>query len=584
VLARLVRLQILNQEASRLSAEFGQYQFTQSVVPQVAYATLSRRDRKASHLAVIRQYEDDRDSGRDTGADLAPVLAQHYLDAIDAVPADPDVETLTAAAISQLEKAAARARSLGSPSEAAGHLKAALAHASGDVSRASLDSELAFALVDAGSYAEAIVHASRATERFDEHGDTVGAGRAAAAHATALQYLGDNAQAMSVAEPRWQALLGRDDATTALMALSRVITSIGTRLGVDTRDVLESRIRLAERIGDAGELADAITGLGLSYGPSGASWLGRILLEAAADLARATHQPAALARALLTLTVSTKTSDLDKAIEVGREAVSVATGAGALVWIEFSELNLLLALWDRGGWTEAATYLDRCLSADDDSTSVAESAVVVLAAMSGLMNDARGLPSSLPWPSGSPPVSDDGSDLAWLSFAEAIQARHRGDLASAVRLAVQATERMYALSGTWDDCTHMWPATVEMALEHGDDAAVTGLIDLIDGESNGPVSKGMRIHRKRIAGLLAIRDGEPSEIVESVLREAIAEYEEWGAMPYRARTQAELGAWLVTEGRGPEAAALLDSARATFVELGATSWLERLGSVLAPAT
>ena len=65
VLASLVGLQILNQESSRLSAEFGQYKFVQSVVPQVAYATLSRRDRKASHLAVIGQYEANCDSAGD---------------------------------------------------------------------------------------------------------------------------------------------------------------------------------------------------------------------------------------------------------------------------------------------------------------------------------------------------------------------------------------------------------------------------------------------------------------------------------------------------------------------------------------
>jgi class 3 adenylate cyclase/tetratricopeptide (TPR) repeat protein len=582
VLSSLVRLQILNQQTSRLSAEFGEYQFTQSVVPQVAYATLSRRDRKAGHLAAIRQYETERDSGRDSGADLAPVLAQHYLDAIDSVPGDPDVEELTAQAITQLQKAAARARSLGSHREAAGHLGTAMAHASDDGTRARLDSELAFALIDAGSHAEAAIHAARATELFDAQGDTVDAGRAAAAHATALMYLGDNAQAMSVAQPRWEALLGRDDAIIALLALSRVITSAGARLGLDVRDVLESRIRLAERLGDAGELADTVLGLSLTYGQSGAVWLSRVLLEAAADLARSEHQPAALARSLLNLTVMTKLSDLDKAIEVGHEAVAVARGTGASVWIFFSELNLLLALWDRGQWAEAEEILDRYPARRDSPSSEGLLLVLAAAAIGGLMGKARGLPSALPWSAESRPVSDDASDIAWLAFAEAIHAHERGDLASALRLAVDATTKMYALSGTWDDCVHMWPTAAEMALEHGDDATLTELVGLIDGQSNGPVSMGMRIHRKRIAGLLAIRDGEPSETVESALREAIAEYEEWGAVPYRARTQAELGAWLVREGRGPEAASLLDSARATFVELGATSWLESLESQLSP--
>ena len=49
-------------------------------------------------------------------------------------------------------------------------------------------------------------------------------------------------------------------------------------------------------------------------------------------------------------------------------------------------------------------------------------------------------------------------------------------------------------------------------------------------------------------------------------------------MPYRARTQAELGAWLIGQGRAGEAAPLLDNARAVFTQLGATAWLQKLES------
>ena len=115
MLAGLVRLQILSQETSRFSAEFGQYQFVQSVVRQVAYATLSRRDRKATHLAVLEPLT------RERSPEVAPVVAQHCIAAIEAVPDAPDVPELTVRAVRLLRQAADRARSLGSPSEAAGH-------------------------------------------------------------------------------------------------------------------------------------------------------------------------------------------------------------------------------------------------------------------------------------------------------------------------------------------------------------------------------------------------------------------------------------------------------------------------------
>ena len=54
VTAELVRKQILALETDRFSSARGQLRFVQTVVRQVAYDTLSRRDRKARHLAVAR--------------------------------------------------------------------------------------------------------------------------------------------------------------------------------------------------------------------------------------------------------------------------------------------------------------------------------------------------------------------------------------------------------------------------------------------------------------------------------------------------------------------------------------------------
>lgn len=60
------------------------------------------------------------------------------------------------------------------------------------------------------------------------------------------------------------------------------------------------------------------------------------------------------------------------------------------------------------------------------------------------------------------------------------------------------------------------------------------------------------------------------------LTAAIAALDAYGAVPDRARTQEELGAWLRSAGREDEAAPLLDAARATYAELGAWAWLAHL--------
>ncbi|MGA8987767.1 ATP-binding protein, partial [Aeromicrobium sp.] len=563
VLTSLVRLQILDRVTSRLNSNFGSYKFNQSVVRQVAYATLSRRDRKATHLAVVERYKAEGDSS----GDVAAIVARHYLDAIEAVPADPDVRELTAAAIEQLKKAATRAQALGSPVEAVGHLETALAHLVDEQSRPELECDLAAALIDTAAYADAVVHASRATEMFDGRGDELGAGRSTAMHGQALIGLSDNSGAVALMRPRWDRLLGREEANQPALLLAYGLSKAGLNLGTDVRDVLEVRAKLAELAGEQGDLADALLGLSIHYARYGAVTLSRVLLVAAADLARSSHHPAALSRSLLNLTVNSMLDDLDKAIGFGREAVAVAKSNGLVYWISGSEINLALALWNKGQWDEVEEIFQEHLTNLNTSWTFVATAIV------GATRAARGDVPELPWAHGEAPASDDSNDIAWRLFAEGIHARDN-DIDSAVRLAVAGTTQMYEFSGTWDDCVHMWPIAVEMAIEASDDESLARLLNLIDGQTDGQISAGMKIHRQRVAGLLAMSHDPAS--VEPLLREAIVKFKAWGAAPYQARTEADLGVWLVNQGRAEEAAALLESARDVFNEIGAIRWTEAL--------
>jgi hypothetical protein len=72
--------------------------------------------------------------------------------------------------------------------------------------------------------------------------------------------------------------------------------------------------------------------------------------------------------------------------------------------------------------------------------------------------------------------------------------------------------------------------------------------------------------------------GDDPELVEADLRAGIASLGAFGAVGERARTEEELARWLVGQGRGQEAAPLLDSARSTYRDIGATGWLARLDS------
>ncbi|HET7351490.1 MAG TPA: adenylate/guanylate cyclase domain-containing protein [Marmoricola sp.] len=560
-LAALVRQQILSQQSSRWNAEYGQYQFVQSVVRQVAYGTLSRRDRRALHVAVARQTA----AVEDEAGELAPIIAQHYLDAIEAMPSEGDVDELAALAIAQLERAAARARALGAIAESAGHLQAALERAADPHTRARLEAALAWALEDAGQHEPAIPHAVAAVEAFDTLGDPVRAGSAAAAHGSALMSSGDNAGAAQVVEPRWDSLLEVPGADRALLELGRILHSASSRFGVDRRDVLERRIQIAERAGETEQLAEALTALSTNYSVMGASITARAVMATAADLARTHHYPVALARCLSNLTVEYELDDLALALDTGREGVEVAARAGVAMWRDYTEANLLLALTAAGEWDEVSRMLER--------GPAGMASQVVTAGVDGWISVVRGHPFAVPW-GGSPPESDDPSDTAWIAFAEGQQARaeSRGE-DSLGRLKV-AVDTMVQLSGLSDDFVHMWPVAVDAAIAAGAREHLDHLLDVFDTSSaRHKVPLSLRAHRTRFAALLR-RDEDP-EAASADLADALAAFTEWGSRPYVARTQVELGALLRSTG-SVEGEALLESGLATLHELGAGSWITEL--------
>ena len=121
-LAELVRREVLSVSADPLSPERGSYGFAQNMLRQVAYDTLSRRDRKARHLAVAAHL---RAAFPGDGEEVAEVIARHYLDALDAVPDDADAGQIRGQAIAALTRAAERAGRTGAPARAAASYAAA---------------------------------------------------------------------------------------------------------------------------------------------------------------------------------------------------------------------------------------------------------------------------------------------------------------------------------------------------------------------------------------------------------------------------------------------------------------------------
>jgi class 3 adenylate cyclase len=568
VLAQLVHLQILERQSSRLSSEFGRYAFRQSVVHQVAYATLSMRERKRIHLAVIASYG----AVEDTASDQASVLAQHHLDAIAALPDDDDVPELRRSAISLLLVAARRARSLGLLDESIDHLRTAMGQETQPASLARLRAMLADALVLATLYEEAVGVAAEAARALGAEGDEIAAASAAAKGATALSRLHRHEECQEIAWPLW--LKHKDDphATRAALDLSEALLTRFVREDYPDEMVrlLDDQARLAEKLGDPVDVSNVTLSLGLRYQDAGVYTVANTLIDCAARIAREHQLPLQLAKSLVNRCASAIGTDAVKAVETGREAVVAGRRTGIRFWSSVADLNFALALWVRGEWTEVDEFMNgrRQWHAGGDVASAAAIDAMLAHGLGRRYSDTFDLPTESELPV--------AFDRAWLHFAHAYRRLIDDDATGALGHAVRAAE---VYPGVADDFHHLWALAMDLAVQVGEGQEEARVLALVDGV-NVALPLGLQAHRARHGAITARRDGAPPEAVERLFRDAVTRYEEWGATVFTARTQGELGTWLSHEGRTSDAIPLLDAARSGLSLAGARRWLDELDLAL----
>src|SRR5947207_2353186 len=115
LLTALVRKEVLGVQADPRSPEHGQYGFLQDLVRHVAYATLSKRERRGRHLAAA-QYLTKAFVGEQD--EVVEVVASHYVAAYEALPDSDDAAELKQRAGEVLTQAGERAASLAAAAEA----------------------------------------------------------------------------------------------------------------------------------------------------------------------------------------------------------------------------------------------------------------------------------------------------------------------------------------------------------------------------------------------------------------------------------------------------------------------------------
>ena len=191
-LRSLVRRELLTVDLDPRSPERGQYTFVGALVREVAYSTLSRRDRRVRHLAAARYFEALGDD------ELAGILASHYVDAHAASSEGPEAEAVAAQARIALRAAAERALSLGSAAQATTYLELALTVTTDPAEVARLHEEAGRAARMAGDYVRAERSAIRAVDEWKALGDASGVARASAVLGQVLLFQSRIDQAMAV--------------------------------------------------------------------------------------------------------------------------------------------------------------------------------------------------------------------------------------------------------------------------------------------------------------------------------------------------------------------------------------------------
>jgi class 3 adenylate cyclase/tetratricopeptide (TPR) repeat protein len=495
-LAELLRREVLSISADRLSPQRGDYRFSQDLLRQVAYETMTRRDRKARHLSVAIHL---RATFPNDGDEVAEVTARHYLDALAAMPDAPDVADIRAQAIDMLVRSAERAVRAGAPRPAAASyaLAAEQAQLTGEssdehaaVSAARLWEGAARAALLAFDVESALAYAGRADELYGEHGQTRASARAKAIAGEVLMRAGRHGEARERLTAALAVLRPDPDAdtVTALERLAAVEIFSG---GPDGDRLSAEALLLGQALDvDAGLLADLFTSRAIALYFAN-RWAEAVAaLEYAARLAEGVGDSTRQSRALLNMGEVLNRSDPIAAAGAARAAADLARRGGAVSRLIFALNNEAEALLLAGEWDAADRVLRDAIDIELPSHRFGSQVESWLAGLRGdigtasaLAEEYRGL------------ANEDAQDQAGVALCDAIVAATQNRYADALRSAQGVLAHAPALGIGHVVLSWAWPLAARCAHDVGDHDTVAELLALLDAHPVGHLPPLLRAER-----------------------------------------------------------------------------------------
>jgi class 3 adenylate cyclase/tetratricopeptide (TPR) repeat protein len=574
-LAELVRREVLTISAEPLSPERGSYGFAQNMLRQVAYDTLSRRDRKVRHLAVAGHL---RAAFPGDGEEVTDVIARHYLDALEAVPDAPDAGEIRGQAITALIRAAERAERTGAPAMAATSYASAaeLIPADGADRNATVGSlweRAAEASATVGNWAAAVEYAHHADGYYIQHGQDRAAARAQAIVGRALRLSGRLAEAREQLTAAMEVLRADPDIDT-VRALSQLAT-LETFAGSPDSDRLTTEVLALGQSLDVGigQLCEPFIIRGIYLISAGRRLEAVAYLRESARLAAQVGDNVALGRALLNLCAALEFTDLAAAIEAARTATEHLRRAGARDYLAFAVDNLASSLVDAGDWDAAEAELTQAM----DSGGLGD--IELLACRLGLLAGLRGDADTAEAMLGAIPdlrASEDPQDMAVIGCTEAFAAAARGRQDLALRRARDAIAHARVTGIGQTDMFWVWPLAARIAYELADAAACLELLTMLDSSPAGHVPPILRAERDLARARLAGRDGDQSA---AAFASAISGVREHSTPYHLAHGLLDHAEYLARQGDGDAAALAIEEARTIGHRLRCQPLLDRADAI-----
>ncbi len=577
-LSDLVRREVFEIAADPLSPQRGNYGFAHDMLRQVAYDTLSRRDRKIRHLAVAAHL---RATYPGDGDEIIDVIARHYLDALTAVPDDADNDDLRAGAVEALTRAGERAARTGAARAAADHFAAAAHHAAAaqspdrDLAAARLWERAAAAGFGSGHWATIVDYADHAITAYGLAGHTRAAARTQSLAGRAARAAGRFSEARDRLTIAIAELSDNPDADT-IMAMS-VLAALETFAGAADADRLtDDALALGQELGVSRDiLAELLITRASWHVTAGHRAQAVAYLREAVRLAEEVGDMLSHSRALLNISDALTATDARAAAQAARDAADVARRAGNRQLVEVALSNLVVSQLQTGEWQEAMRIATEAIESDGLDGPFITINRATIALLRGDADTAQPGQAAL----SDVRASEDPQDQATVALFDATVAAAHNRPADALRQARAALDHIDALGPSADSIRWSWPIAARAAHQLGDTAEVSALLALLDRYQPGHLPPMLHAERDLTRARLAVGAGTVGAEADALFSTAVASLRERGTPYHLANGLLDHADHLVATGHRSEADALIEEARQIAGQLGAKPLAERAATI-----